>query len=68
MFSKKILAPKAGFQDVAFGINWNHAVNKEWSVVTKAGVSHLLGDASRSPLTLRKTSPALLVTANYKFF
>lgn len=60
--------PESGLQNVNLGINWNHVLNKEWSVRTSAGVARLEGDAAKSPIVTRRTSPALLVAVNYKFF
>lgn len=58
---------KAGFSRVNVGVNWNHTLNKNWSVNSMAGVVSLLGDAADSPLAKRKTAPVLAVTVNYAF-
>ncbi|MDM5179508.1 MipA/OmpV family protein [Massilia sp. DJPM01] len=58
---------KAGFSRVNVGVNWNHKLNKEWSVNTMAGAVSTLGDAADSPIVKRKTAPLLAVTVNYAF-
>ncbi|CUI03828.1 MipA/OmpV family protein [Massilia antarctica] len=58
---------KAGFSRVSAGANWNHKLNKEWSVNTMAGVVGVVGDAADSPIVKRKTAPVLAVTVNYAF-
>ncbi|HEX8615365.1 MAG TPA: MipA/OmpV family protein [Telluria sp.] len=65
--SYKSYDTKAGFSRVNVGVNWNHKLNKQWSVNSTAGVVSLLGDAADSPLTKRKTAPLLAVTVNYAF-
>ncbi|MYM98313.1 MipA/OmpV family protein [Duganella vulcania] len=59
--------PKSGFTNVSMGVNWNHVLDKNWSVHTAAGFSHLTGDAADSPLTKRKTTPMLMTGIAYKF-
>ena len=63
----RVYKPKAGFENVGLGVNWNHVIDKTWSVNTTAGVSRMAGDAANSPLTKRKTAPILMTTVNYKF-
>jgi outer membrane protein len=58
---------KAGISRVNVGLNWNHKLNKQWSVNSMAGAVTLLGDAADSPLAKRKTAPMLAVTLNYTF-
>ncbi|WP_164558017.1 MipA/OmpV family protein [Massilia atriviolacea] len=58
---------KAGISRVNVGVNWNHKLNKHWSVNSTAGVVSLLGDAADSPIAKRKTAPMLAVTVNYAF-
>lgn len=58
---------KAGFSRVNLGVNWNHKLNKNWSVNSMAGAVSLLGDAADSPLAKRKTAPVVAVTVNYAF-
>ncbi|MQA38968.1 MipA/OmpV family protein [Rugamonas aquatica] len=63
----KAYTAKGGFSNVTAGVNWNHVLDKNWSVHTALGVSHLSGDAADSPLTKRKTSPVLMTGVAYKF-
>lgn len=63
----KAYTAKGGFSNVTAGVNWNHVLDKNWSVHTALGVSHLTGDAADSPLTKRKTSPVLMTGVAYKF-
>jgi outer membrane protein len=57
----------AGFTSAQLGATWRHVIDKNWSVNTVAGVTHLVGDAADSPLVKRATSPLLVVTAGYTF-
>lgn len=63
----KAYTAKGGFANVTAGVNWNHVLDKNWSVHTMLGVSHLTGDAADSPLTKRKTTPMLMTGIGYKF-
>ena len=56
-----------GFDHVNLSLNWNHILDKSWSVNTTAGVSRLVSDAADSPLTQRKNSPLLIGVVNYRF-
>lgn len=62
-----LFTPKAGFYKTELNLAWTHRVDDHWSVVTTGGVSHLLGDAGKSPLARRKTAPegAVLLTYTY---
>ncbi len=57
----------AGFEQVSSSVNWNHVIDKNWSVSTRVGVTHLLGDAADSPLVKKKTSPTGMFSVNYSF-
>lgn len=63
----KAYTAKSGFANVSMGVNWNHVLDKNWSVHTAAGLTHLTGDAADSPLTKRKTTPMLMTGIAYKF-
>ncbi|MTW32387.1 MipA/OmpV family protein [Pseudoduganella danionis] len=58
---------KAGFTSVGAAVNWNHVIDKQWSVHTVAGFKTLTGDAADSPLTKRRTAPILLTGLIYSF-
>ncbi len=58
---------KAGVEDVSLTLNWKHAMDKNWSVDTSAGIVRQVGNAADSPLALRKTAPVLMSSVNYTF-
>lgn len=58
---------KAGFTSVGAAVNWNHVIDKQWSVHTIAGVRHLTGDAADSPIVKRRTAPILMTGLIYSF-
>ena len=58
---------KAGFTSVGAAVNWNHVIDKQWSVHTVAGVKTLTGDAADSPLTKRRTAPIIMTGLIYSF-
>ncbi|MYM26512.1 MipA/OmpV family protein [Duganella sp. FT135W] len=58
---------KAGFENVTAGVNWNHVLDAHWSLASGLGVNRLMSDAADSPLTRRKTSPAVMTALIYKF-
>lgn len=47
--------PGGGWRDVALSAQWRTDIDRRWSVWTSAGISHLLGPAADSPLTLQTT-------------
>lgn len=57
----------AGFTSAQLGVTWRHVVDKNWSVNTIAGATHLVGDAADSPIVKRASAPVLVVTAGYTF-
>ncbi|MDC6165809.1 MipA/OmpV family protein [Paucibacter sp. XJ19-41] len=63
----KAYAPKAGFHSVEASINWNYKIDKKWGVVTSLGVNHLLGDAGKSPIVQRKSTPTGMVMLTYLY-
>jgi outer membrane scaffolding protein for murein synthesis (MipA/OmpV family) len=63
----KAYTAKAGFETASATLNWNHVIDKTWSVHTMVGVTRVLGDAADSPLTKRKTTPMLMTGFSYKF-
>ncbi|MYM38056.1 MipA/OmpV family protein [Duganella qianjiadongensis] len=58
---------KAGFTSVGAAVNWNHVIDKQWSVHTVAGFRTLTGDAADSPLSKRRTAPLLMTGLIYSF-
>ncbi|MGV7211377.1 MipA/OmpV family protein [Oxalobacteraceae bacterium A2-2] len=56
-----------GLENLTLALNWDHAIDKNWSLRGAAGVTHLTGDAADSPLTKRKTSPLVMLGFGYKF-
>ncbi|KQQ45854.1 MltA-interacting MipA family protein [Duganella sp. Leaf126] len=58
---------ESGFETIAVGVDWNHAIDARWSVSSAAGLTRLVGDAADSPLTRRKTTPSVTTGLIYKF-
>lgn len=54
----KAYHPRAGLYEASTMLTWEHSFNARWSVTTLIGATQLLRDASRSPLTKRKTNPS----------
>lgn len=62
-----VFTPKSGFQQLDVTATWQHQFTKHWSVIGTVGAQRLLGDAAKSPLTRRTTSPTGYVAAAYTF-
>ncbi|MGR4897374.1 MipA/OmpV family protein [Stenotrophomonas sp. LARHCG68] len=60
-------SPTSGFKSVALFGTWVHRIDARWSAVTTLAVNTLLGDASDSPLTERKTNVFANVGVIYAF-
>ena len=58
---------RGGLETVGATVNWNHVIDKNWSVRCAAGLTQLMNDAADSPLTARKTTPTLMTGFIYKF-
>lgn len=58
---------KAGFEQISSTVGWNHVIDKNWSVTTRVGVTHLVGDAADSPVVKKKTNPVAMASFNYSF-
>lgn len=58
---------KAGFESAGITVNWNHVLNKNWTLRSAIGVTRLMNDAADSPLTQRKTTPMLMTGFVYRF-
>lgn len=62
-----IFTPEAGLYKADLSLNWSRQLNERWGLTAMAGVTHLLGDAARSPLARRKTAPQAGVLISYSF-
>ncbi len=62
-----VFTPKSGFYQVEASASWQHKFSKNWSVLGSVGAQHLVGDAAKSPLTRRKTTPVAYIAAGYTF-
>lgn len=58
---------KAGFEQISSTVGWNHVISKNWSVTSRVGVTHLVGDAADSPIVKKKTNPVAMASFNYSF-
>lgn len=63
----KAYQPKAGLYEASTMLTWEHTFNPQWSVTTLLGAAQLLRDASRSPLTRRKSHPSGGLYASYVY-
>ncbi|MYM84410.1 MipA/OmpV family protein [Duganella sp. FT50W] len=59
--------PKAGLYEASTMLTWEHTFNPRWSATTLIGATQLLRDASRSPLTKRKTNPTAGFYVTYAY-
>lgn len=59
--------PKSGLYGVDVGLSWTHNFQDKWSLTGMAGVSSLSGDASKSPLTRKKTAPTAAIYVSRSF-
>ncbi|MBJ7309578.1 MipA/OmpV family protein [Rugamonas sp. CCM 8940] len=59
--------PKSGLYGVDAGLSWTHTFPGKWSLTGMAGVSSLSGDASKSPLTRKKTAPTAAIYVSRSF-
>ncbi|MFY7962821.1 MAG: MipA/OmpV family protein [Elsteraceae bacterium] len=53
---------KAGFKSVTFGVDATYAFTPAWRLNLSAGVSNLIGDAARSPISERDLQPSVSLT------
>jgi outer membrane protein len=58
---------KAGLNEVAAMLTWQHKLGAKWSVTSMVGATTLLKDASKSPLVQRRTGPVAAVYASYNY-
>ncbi|WP_343603516.1 MipA/OmpV family protein [Roseateles sp.] len=52
-----VFTPKAGAHMAEGGVSWQHRLSSDWSITGMVGAQRLFGDARKSPLTRRATSP-----------
>ena len=59
--------PKGGFYEAQATVNWEHRFDARWGINTLVGVEHRMGDAAKSPIMQRKTSPIGAVYVTYRY-
>ncbi len=57
----------AGVKDVRGGASLIWRLNQHWFVGATGGVTHLMGPAARSPISLRDTSATAMTMVGYRF-
>ena len=62
-----VFTPKAGAHMAEGGVSWQHKLSSDWSITGMVGAQRLLGDARKSPLTRRATSPVGAVYVSYSY-
>ena len=62
-----VFTPKAGAHMAEGGVSWQHKFSSDWSITGMVGAQRLLGDARKSPLTRRATSPVGAVYVSYSY-
>lgn len=60
-------SPDGGFHSVEASATWTHKLDERWAVASSVGVTHLVGDAAKSPLAKRKTAPTAAVFVTYRY-
>jgi MipA family protein len=63
----KAFNAKAGFNQVSATVGWNHVIDKNWSIATRAGLTQVTGNAADSPIVKKKTNGILMTSINYTF-
>ncbi|MGK5066931.1 MltA-interacting protein MipA [compost metagenome] len=63
----KQYTPKGGFYEAQATVNWEHRIDARWGVNTLLGVERRLGDAAKSPIVQRKTSPIAALYVTYRY-
>lgn len=59
--------PEGGMYGTDVSLSWEHRIDAHWSVTSMLGAQRLTGDAAKSPLVRRKTTPTAAVYAAYRF-
>ena len=62
-----VYTPKGGMHLAEAGVSWQYKLSTDWSVTGMVGAQTLLGDAKKSPLTRRTTSPVGAVFVSYSY-
>ena len=65
--SFKQYMPQGGFYEAQATVNWEHRFDARWGINTLVGVEHRMGDAAKSPIVQRKTSPIGAVYVTYRY-
>lgn len=60
-------SPDGGFHSIEASATWTHKLDERWAVASSVGVTHLVGDAAKSPLAKRKTAPTAAVFVTYRY-
>ncbi|MFD2366117.1 MipA/OmpV family protein [Pseudoduganella sp. GCM10020061] len=59
--------PGGGLRDVHAGVRWNYALSPSWILASQLQVTHLRGDAAKSPLVERSTNYTVSTALAYRF-
>lgn len=63
----RVFGPGGGLYGTDASVSWEHRIDAHWSVTTMLGAQRLTGDAAKSPIVRRKTTPTAAVYASYQF-
>lgn len=59
--------PDGGFRSADIGVTATYALTPRWNVISKLGITQLLGDAADSPIVEEETQPYAFVGVTYRF-
>jgi len=59
--------PRGGLKDVHASLRWNWSFSPAWMLTSLVYVSHLQGDAAKSPLVQRSTNTTVTTALAYRF-
>lgn len=59
--------PGGGLKDVHANLRWNWSLSPSWMLTSLVHVSHLQGDAAKSPLVQRSTNTTVSTALAYRF-
>lgn len=62
-----VYAPKSGFHALDASVSWKYKIDSKWGVMSSLGATRLLGDAAKSPLVQRKSTPTGMVMLTYLY-
>ena len=57
----------SGIQDVRAGINMIYSLNSHWFVSANVGISEMIGDSAKSPISIADTSSSGFALIGYRF-